>query len=139
MIEREDENGTWAQYQKLVLKLLEQHDHRIEQLQSGLQKGEADRASLSSTLGQLKADVSDLVDVIQKGPHPLLIRVEAIEGKIISLQDKNKIRDTDAADKKRHEETLEIENLKHKRNMLIAWLAGGVALIWNIVEFLVGK
>lgn len=84
-----ESNGTWAEYQKLVLKLLEQHDEKLEALRQQLANSRNDEATLVENINSLKSDVHFLLGVVRDGAAgsvSLLSRLEAIDHDIKALK-----------------------------------------------------
>lgn len=85
-----NESGTWAQYQKLVLKLLEQHDEKLEALRKQYSEIDSEKAADKKYISSLKGDVDLLLTLIRDGTsnvRPLLSRLENIERELKVLQD----------------------------------------------------
>jgi hypothetical protein len=84
-----ESGGTWTQYQKLVLKLLEQHDEKLESLRRQLADSEHDKTILEENFNSLKQDVDFLLTIVRDGSSgsiSLLSRLESIDYEIRALK-----------------------------------------------------
>ena len=127
------ENGTWNQYQKLVLKLLEQHDEKLEALRKQLSDTASDKAVIYENINSLKEDVDFLLGVIRDGSAgitPVITRMDHIESEIKILKE---------VEIKRADE---LKSLKDYTRALFISIVGILASVaWSILEkfILVGK
>jgi hypothetical protein len=123
-------NGTWNQYQKLVLHILEQHDEKLEALRKQLSETASDKVVISENINSLKEDVNFLLGVIRDGATmgitPILTRVDTIEGDIRSLKD---------LEAKRADEHKSLKD--YKRALFISILGILASIGWSIIEKLV--
>lgn len=127
------ENGTWNQYQKLVLKLLEQHDEKLEALRKQLSDTASDKAVIYENINSLKEDVDFLLGVIRDGSAgitPVITRMDHIESEIKILKE---------VEIKRADELKSLKDYKRALFISIVGILASVA--WSILEkfILIGK
>lgn len=123
------EGGSWAEYQKLVLKLLEQHDEKLEELSSKLANADSDHALLKETIESLKKDTAFLLGLVRDG----LTGSESIIQRINALE-------RDQAIFKKMEQKVERDTLDaraYKRALSISILGIFASVIWDIVTKLI--
>ncbi len=122
------EAGSWAQYQKLVLKLLEQHDEKLEELFKQLKEADSDRATIHVSLASLKEDTELLMSLIRdheksSGHGQTIMRLEKLELKVQELSN---------AETLRTEESKEVQ--KYKRGMFTAVAGTIIAVGWDLIQ-----
>lgn len=123
------EGGSWAEYQKLVLKLLEQHDEKLEELSLKLINADSDHALHRETIESLKKDTSFLLGLVRdglSGSESIIQRINALEKELANL--------------KRMEQKVERDTLDaraYKRALSISILGICASVIWDIVSKLI--
>lgn len=125
------ESGSWAQYQKLVLKLLEQHDEKLEELSKKLAEDSGDHSQLTASLDNIKSEVSLLINIVRDGnttSTPLVTRVNDIETIVKDMKLK-----MDEAEQAKKEHAKEAKTLK--RSFFIAAAVFVLNLGWDVIKF----
>lgn len=134
----DEQEGTWAQYQKLVLKLLEQHDEKIESLSKQLAEAASNSGANSSVvkekISSLREDVTMLLELVREGNSSkpsILTRIDRLDKNITTL---NK----DVSDLQSHnaEERLEKKDLLgFKRTVLVTIIGVLCTVAWNLIQY----
>lgn len=120
------ENGTWTQYQKLVLKLLEQHDEKLEILVNQLREDEADRAGIHNSIDSLKEDldkVEKLLSSLEESSSKQQRQLERLEHEA----NLSRLHQKEQADEKK-------ELKKYKQGFLVAIAGSAITVIWEIAK-----
>lgn len=121
-------NGSWSQYQKLVLKLLEQHDSKLEELQTRISVSGEDRAVLARDITDLKENVLILQQLVRDGAKStpsLIARVSHLE---IDVEDLQKSEDLRLVKEK--------EYIAFKRGLIVSLIIASSSIIVNIINIL---
>lgn len=121
-------NGSWSQYQKLVLKLLEQHDSKLEELQTRISVSGEDRAVLARDITDLKENVLILQQLVRDGAKAtpsLIARVSHLE---IDVEDLQKSEDLRLVKEK--------EYIAFKRGLIVSLIIASSSIIVNIINIL---
>lgn len=127
----ENESGSWTQYQKLVLRLLEQHDEKLEELRVKLSDSKQDRVYLKESLSSMKEDIVILFQLVRDGtPHvsSTLSRVDHLEADVKDFKDKEVVREKEKSDLQ-----------SYKRALFIAIIGVMASTGWEILHMLLGK
>ena len=122
-----NEGGSWARYQELVLRLLEQHDEKLEELTKQLSDSQSDRLAIRSLIENLQRDSAALRILVKEGTlnHPPLVdRVDSLEKKIDKLIEEEAKRTTATK-----------ENAGFKKGVFIAVAGTILTITWEIVKF----
>jgi hypothetical protein len=129
----EADNGSWTQYQKLVLKLLEQHDEKLETLRKQLADSASDKAVISENITSMKEDIDCLLGLIRDGSMgsiPIITRVASIEADLYTLKQENLAK---------AKETIGL--IAYKRALFVSIMGIIAAVGWDIIRmiFMAGK
>jgi len=119
-------NGSWSQYQKLVLNLLEQHDERLEQLRERLAEGSGANKALTNTVNALKKDIDTLKAIVRDGSAgspPILTRLNRLEGVIHNMEE-------DAREKA--DRLLKLQ--AYRWTLFVTLLGITATILWNLFE-----
>ena len=124
-----EENGSWTQYQKLVLKLLEQHDEKLEALRKQLATSVNDRVVITENINSMKEDITFLLGLIRDGSigvTPILTKIDHIETELKTLKEQEANR------------AKEINDIKSYKRALFLSILGILASVgWDILQRLV--
>jgi C4-type Zn-finger protein len=116
-----EEAGTWAEYQKLVLKLLEQHTNSIESLHRQYYDIQMQGSKMESKLQEVATAVTELTKIVKDGDDGSMIaRLKAVEEEI--------------AETKKEKD----ERRKHGKAV---WTSVGISIlgfVFNIVMYVIG-
>jgi septal ring factor EnvC (AmiA/AmiB activator) len=121
-----NETGSWASYQKLVLKLLEQHDEKLEQLSKQLNESDTDRARIHISILALKEDMELLKGVIRES--------SAISAPFATRLDRLEIRVNDLLKLEGNKQKESNETRNYRRGIIAAIVGSSLSIIWSIIE-----
>lgn len=122
---------SWAQYQKLVLKLLEQHDEKLAELQSKIIEGHENSITVINDINSLKEDVEALTALIKEGSANTVLLLSRVDKMELSI---NKLEITEA---ERKESSKALVNFK--RGLVIAVAGTAITVLWEIIQYFIGK
>lgn len=122
----DNEHDGWSQYQKLVLKLLEQHEEKLEDLREQCASNDIGRTTISLQVISLLNDVADLSVLLKDGSPgviPIITKIDHIDQRISNLEE------TEVSKKK------EIENMiSHRRALLVASISIFAAVVGELIQ-----
>lgn len=125
------ESGSWTQYQKLVLRLLEEHDKKLEALQEQINSSSQEKTVIAENIKVLKDEVNLLLDLVRDGSvsaPAILSRIDSIENQVQALKQIE-------VDRK-----AELTSLKTwKRSMIIAVTGVVLSVGWDIIQYFLPK
>lgn len=127
-----ESSGTWTQYQKLVLKLLEQHDEKLEALRQQLADSVNDRAAISENITSLKVDINFLLALVRDGSAgsvSILSRLDAFDHDIKALKQGE-------ADRTVAQNTEANNIMAWKRALFIAIIGILLNVGWDVIQTL---
>ena len=122
----EQDEGSWLQYSKVVLKLLEQHEQQIDILETRLSAAERDRAIILEHISSLKETSSQIYGILRDGTAgspSVLSKLQSLESQIASL------REGDSERKKRDKEIT-----AYKVSILISIGLFALSALWDFVQ-----
>lgn len=127
------EGGSWTQYQKLVLKLLEQHDEKLDTLRIQLSESKGDSGSIRESISSMKQDIDILLNLVRDGSPgvaSILTRIDHLEGGLSNLK---------SNDEQKKKDVKEIQN--YRRALFISVMGILATVIWSLVQrfYLEGK
>jgi hypothetical protein len=120
------ESGSWAEYQKLVLKLLEQHDEKLEKLQQELTSASADRVILTQIVAGLKDEIAVLVSIVKEGTltdPSLTERISKLEVAVHEIKE-------DAKEAKK----LSQDRKRERFAIMLAVVGSAIAIVWDVIS-----
>lgn len=113
------ENGSWIEYQKMVLRLLDEHDTQLNQFVERIIKIEGAVARIDSTL----LTINKTLEALEAASTRLNKLEEDLENKIEQLETHQ------SKDDKKIE-----ENQKSRFMLWVAAFGTGLTIIWELVK-----